>query len=858
VQNLKTDYLSNKLPVYHLKTTKAPVVTLQVWVKTGSADELKSEAGLSHFIEHLVFKGTDKFAPGEIAQVVEAAGGELNAYTSFDQTVFYVTVPKHQFEVAARVLSEMLIYPKFDPTEVDNEREVVVEEIKMGLDQPGRVSSKMLFDQMFKGHPYALPVIGTEENIRRVPVDEIKNYFGERYTGHNMSLVCVGDIEDEHLEILETYFKDLKFEGLKKQDRKRTPVLLSKDFVSHQKSEFEKDYFYISWPMKGYKSSDSETAELLSLLLGQGESSFLYDDLKLKKGLCRSIGASYFGGDENGIFVVSGVTIGDEIEALAKELPKSIEAFLKQSNIRTEILKARNIFDSEAAYSEESISSLCRNIGDDWLYYNRVGVTEEKKDRILNLDERDLKTFAKKIFSVKPYLSVLSKDDMSETLKSLPEKLQALSKVEPQFKAPTEADKLEKVEFKKTTKIQKKKTWTTDRGSQVVFVPESVGSVVSVKIAFEGGELLTSDQEQGLVSLFGDLWGREFTDLSEKEVAAKMDFYCSSFNAFSGKHSVGLSLSTLSKYFDELSPFFAKSIDGALFSEEVLNREKLSLISQLKSRVDRPSAVAFQEFSKLIFKDHIYSRDSIGVVEHIENITTASLEKYLEQILSQRCVFSFVGDLEESQVKSLVEDFESKLKAVGETLLASAKTKKPNKGAVLKEESDKNQSHIIIGYPAYNFKDDKKLHMDLVSALLGGQGGRLFIELRDKASLAYSVAPLDYAGLLGGYFGGYIACDPSKRETAISMMKVEFVKTTTSKFTSDEMAWMKNQVVGKFAMSSQRNSFISDTVLFDALYGLDPFEYETLEKRIDKITAEDLQNTMKEVLSGPEFIVSVG
>jgi len=858
VQNLKTDYLSNKLPVYHLKTTKAPVVTLQVWVKTGSADELKSEAGLSHFIEHLVFKGTEKFAPGEIAQVVEAAGGELNAYTSFDQTVFYVTVPKHQFEVAAQVLSQMLIHPKFDPTEVDNEREVVVEEIKMGLDQPGRVSSKMLFDQMFKGHPYALPVIGTEENIRRVPVDEIKNYFGERYTGHNMSLVCVGDIEDGDLKTLEKYFKDLSFEGLPKLDRLRPPVALGKDYVSHQKSEFEKDYFYISWPMQGYKSLESETAELLSLLLGQGESSFLYDELKLKKGLCRSIGASYFGGEENGIFVISGVTIGDEIEKLAVELPKAIEGFFKQENIRTDIIKARNIFDSEASYAEESIASLCRTIGDDWLYYNKVGETEEKKNRILSLNEDDLKIFAKELFKKKPYLSVLSKGDLSEAVKALPEKLFELKNINPAFKAPKENKKPESIDLKRKASSATKKSWTTKRGSQVIFVPQSIGSVVSAKIAFEGGELLASDKGQGLVSLFGNLWGREFKGLSEKEVAAKMDFYCSNFNAFSGKHSVGLSLTTLSKYFGELSGFFSKSVSAAVFSEDILIREKLSLVSQIRSRVDRPSAVAFKEFSELLFKDHIYSRDSLGVEEDIDKITTKSLNGYLQKILSQRCVFSFVGDLEEEQINELVADFESHLSEIGETLLKSAKVVHPTAGATSELKSEKNQSHIIIGYPAYTYRDDKKLHLDMISALLGGQGGRLFIELRDKASLAYSVAPLDFAGLLGGYFGGYIACDPSKKETAISMMKEEFLKTSQSKFSPEEMAWMSNQIVGKFAMSSQRNSFIGDTVLFDALYGLDPFDYESLKARIKKVTPEDLQKTMKEILSGPEFIVSVG
>jgi len=859
MQNVKINHLSNRLPVYHLKTTKAPVVTLQVWVKTGSADELALEAGLSHFIEHLVFKGTQRFAPGEIAQVVESAGGELNAYTSFDQTVFYVTVPKHKFEVAALVLSEMLIHPSFDPVEVDNEREVVVEEIKMGLDQPGRVSSKMLFNQMFKGHPYSLPVIGTEDNIRRVPVEEIKQYFGERYTGHNMSLVCVGDLDEDNLKTLEKYFKDLSFEGLPKKDRRRTPVSLSDKHYVHQKSEFEKDYFYLSWPMEGYKSLESETAELMALLLGQGESSFLYKELKLKKGLCRSIGASYFGGEESGIFVVSGVAIEDELTKLMLELPKTIKAFLLQEDVRQDILKARNIFDSEAAYSEESISSLCRNIGDDWLYYNKVGETEEKKNRILNLDEEDLSIFAKKIFSKKPYLSVLSKEEKLGDVGPLLSSFFDLSSIVPAFKKPEFKKTLDEVQLKPKVQHQEKRTWQTQRGSKVIFIPQAVGSVVSVKVAFEGGELLATDEQQGLVSLFGNLWGREFRDLNEHEVASKMDFYCSSFNAFSGKHSVGLSLTTLSKYFDDLSIFFSKSIKEAVFSEEVLEREKQNLTSQIKSRVDRPSAIAFKAFSQMLFKDHVYSRDSLGVEEHIAKINVESLEKYLKKLLAQRCVFSIVGDLKEEAVVSLVQDFEQHLKPVEGAIFEAPKVVKPKIGGEKNIASDKNQSHIIVGYPAFAFNDEKKkLHLDMISALLGGQGGRLFIELRDKASLAYSVAPLDYAGFLGGYFGGYIACDPAKRETAVKMMKEEFVKVSRADFSEEEMEWMRNQVVGKFAMSSQRNSFISDTVLFDALYGLDPFEYENLEHKVHAVSGEDLKNTMKEVLSGPEFVVSVG
>src|ERR1035438_4734577 len=135
-----TEYtLKNKMKVLLVESHKAPVVAVQMWVKTGSADEKKGEHGISHFIEHLVFKGTKKFGVGEIAKTIEGSGGELNAYTTFDHTVFHVTMSRDDLDVGLEVISEMMGFPKFDSTEIDREREVVCEEIKRGRSEERRV-----------------------------------------------------------------------------------------------------------------------------------------------------------------------------------------------------------------------------------------------------------------------------------------------------------------------------------------------------------------------------------------------------------------------------------------------------------------------------------------------------------------------------------------------------------------------------------------------------------------------------------------------------------------------------------------------------------------------------------------------
>src|SRR4029078_6893869 len=173
--------LKNGLKVLLVESHKSPVLSIQMWVKTGSADEKKGEEGISHFIEHLVFKGTRKFKVGEIASSVEAAGGELNAYTSFDQTVFYVTISKEFENVGLEVISEMMGFPSFDEKEINNEREVVIEEIKRSNDSPHRQASRLLFSTMYKKHPYGIPVIGYAENISSVSRDTLVNYYHGRY-----------------------------------------------------------------------------------------------------------------------------------------------------------------------------------------------------------------------------------------------------------------------------------------------------------------------------------------------------------------------------------------------------------------------------------------------------------------------------------------------------------------------------------------------------------------------------------------------------------------------------------------------------------------------------------------------------
>src|SRR6185312_11126217 len=282
--------LKNGLKVLLVESHKSPVLSIQMWVKTGSADEKKGEEGISHFIEHLVFKGTRKFKVGEIASSVEAAGGELNAYTSFDQTVFYVTISKEYENVGLDVISEMMGFPKFDEAEIDNEREVVIEEIKRSNDSPHRQASRLLFETMYKKHPYGIPVIGYENNINTVSRKTLTNYFNSRYNPKTMTLIVAGDFKSPEMKKkVDEYFG--KFGKNKLRVVKRAvdkPV--KKPALIVKQAPFQETIVHIAFPAPKASHKDIAALEVFALIFGQGDSSRLNQRLRLSEHLVNFAG----------------------------------------------------------------------------------------------------------------------------------------------------------------------------------------------------------------------------------------------------------------------------------------------------------------------------------------------------------------------------------------------------------------------------------------------------------------------------------------------------------------------------------------------------------------------------------------
>src|SRR5438067_1910130 len=268
----------------------APVASVQAWCATGSVDEDQHlGAGLSHILEHMLFKGTKTRSANQIAQSIQDVGGYINAYTSFDRTVFWIDVPKDGVGTALKALSDATMNSTLPPDEYKKEQEVIRREFAMGMDDPDRMVSLLLFGTAYQRHPYRFPVIGELEIYNQLTQEQVMQYYKTRYVPNNLTFVVVGDVDAEKVrQQLGDLFKPYPEKSLKPVFIPSEPPQLGRREV-HREFSTELTHFAMAWHIPEVTSPDVPALDLLSTILGDGRSSRLYRRVREEAGLALSI-----------------------------------------------------------------------------------------------------------------------------------------------------------------------------------------------------------------------------------------------------------------------------------------------------------------------------------------------------------------------------------------------------------------------------------------------------------------------------------------------------------------------------------------------------------------------------------------
>jgi zinc protease len=838
---VRREVLESGLSLLLCERRAAPVAELQLWVRAGSADERPDEAGLAHFHEHMLFKGTARRGVGEIAGEVEGAGGRINAYTSFDVTVYHATLPSDRTLVGLDVLCDAVRHPAFDAAEIAREIDVVLEEISRQEDSPPQVLANAVFAEAFRVHPYRAPILGTRESVAAFDPARVRAFFERWYAPDNLVLVAVGDFDaDAVAAAARDAFAGARPRGTK---RARAPepaqaglrsVVLARPF---QRASLE-----LSWPSVALAHADAAPLDLLAFVLGHGDSSRLVRRVQERAGLVDRIDAGCFTPLEPGCFSIGIDTDAERAAAALDAVAAELESARREAIRDDELEKARTNFLAAEHFERESATGVAQKLGGFELLAGSHEAEARYLDAVRRATRDDLLRVARTylaperltVGAVLPEAEAraLDAERIGAALRSGGERAGRVFAVPPRR---ADAGAVH--------------AYALPGGASLYVVPRRHVPVVCARAAFTGGQLAEQERTAGLSGFLASMWLRGTENRSAEDFARDAESLAVEIDGFSGRSSLGLTVETPSEHLEGALDLFAEAMLQPAFDPEELERERRETLAAIERREDRLAARTYMLFAETHFARHPYRHPLLGHAASVAAFDRALVAAHWERLVQgPNLALAVAGDVDPDRVAQLLAARLAELPPG--PCEPPWPPLEPPPDAIRRAEivRERAQAHLVIGFRGVSVRDDDRLALEVIAQILAGQGGRLFLDLRDRRGLAYSVTATNAEGLAPGTFSVYIATSPEKLAEARAGLLAELERLLEKPPEEGELERARRFLVGNFAIDAQRNAVHAAHVALDALYGLGPDASQRWPARIAAVTKDDVVRVARRII----------
>ncbi len=840
-----TRILPNGLEVLVREDPAQSVVELQIWVGVGSRDEPVGQEGIAHLFEHMLFKGTDKRGVGEIAAAIESAGGDINAYTSMDQTVYHITIAADYFLTAMDVISDAIQNSSFDKDELEREKLVVIEEIHRGQDNPVRAFSEELFRTAFTVHPYGRQIIGTEESVAGISRRDMVKFFKNWYRPGNMKLVVVGRVRAEEVsEAANSLFTFPDAQGADRQEVVEPAQTSLRTFRVQRDTDPAR--ITLAFPVGSLTDPETPVYDLLAAILSQGNSSRLPISLR-DKGIVLSAWAYAYTPRDPGIFVF-GATVGqDKVKGGLEGILEQIALLQNEPVSREEIDRARNQILNERIFDRERVEGQAREIGYLALNLGDTTFSDVYLSRIQAVDATDLMAAARRIFSPeRATVGFLTREEDAPPSDEMIEEL-LIGSLYPDM---SEADSAQRpLVFRSRL----------PNGITLLVREDHRLPLVAIRMGVLGGVRFENVDNQGAFNLLAHLLTRGTRKMSAAEMALALDGMSASLGGFSGRNSFGAVGRFLSRDIDEALYLMRQVLTDAVLPEDELELYKERIINAIRARKDDMTMFALDTFRAALFQDHPYRFSTLGTEESVRSMTRDDLlEIYRNVVRPEGIVISVAGDVQVADIYRLVEKYFGDLNGArydpGPLPIEMSRSGIHSQRV---ERDDKAQTHVVLGYlgPTVNSPDRDSL--DVLNAILAGQGGRLFAELRDRRSLAYSVFSFVAPGVDPGYVAFGIGVSPEREKEAVEGFLEQIRLIRDEPVSVEELERAKKYLIGSHMIGLQDLRSRGDEVFFPELYGRDLESALQFAQRIGSVTADQVQGAARKYLDPENYTLAV-
>ncbi|MDY0000044.1 MAG: pitrilysin family protein [Polyangia bacterium] len=829
--------LKNGLRVLVLPTSAAPVVALQAWVGVGSAHEALSEAGAAHFLEHMLFKGTHRRGVGELAKEVEAAGGDINAWTEFNNTVYHLVLGSRFLDLGLDILADAVQNPTLDPEEVERERQVILEEIQQGEDDPHRVNFQQLFSLVFGRHPYGRPVIGLRETVAAMGASDLRRFHRAWYAPGNITFVVAGDVDQSYVVgRVKAAFRSRGRETPGSEPRSALPKRGPR--VAIRYAPVREAYLLLGLPVPGLLHEDVPAIDLAATLLGQGDSSRLSRRLLRERRLVTDVSSYAFTPHDVGLFTLGATLEPDKLEEAVGSLVSEAFSLGSKPAGRDEVDKARVLTESSAIFQAETAPGIARRAGfyqytandPDYeaTYLAKVReVTPESLRRALG---RQLAPSRLSLALVLPEAAVPRR-----AREGLPARLRVLCEESGRGALEGRASVLPPPGRGGTIRT------VLPNGLRLLVKPDPTIPLVAFRAAWMGGLRNESSRSNGINNLISNLLTRGTASRSGDEIVEQVERMAGSIGGFTGRNSLGIRLETLSHFWRESLDIFADCLLNPLFPEEEVARERDLALQEIATRDDSLTGVAFRLFQKALYRDHPYRLNLGGETASVSRLDVGALRRYF----GRHCqvgdlVLTVVGDVDPESVAGEVARLLGRPRRRPSPEIAPPQEPNPRSPKAVSRSMERQQAHLVLGFLGTSILRKDRFALEVLATVLSGQGGRLFLHIRDRLGLVYRISAFTMEGIDPGYFAVYAATSPEQVGTLVSEIRAALGRLRNERVPKSELKRAKRFLLGHHDLTLQQRTHLASTLTFNELYGLGYEAHLKYSQSILAVTAEDL------------------
>ncbi len=812
--------LPNGLTIIVKPDHSAALASVQAWVKTGSMHEgAHLGAGLSHFLEHMLFKGTGRRSGPEISETVQAHGGYLNAYTTFDRTVYHVDLPSEHLEVAVDVLADAVLHSTIPAEEVERERDVILREIAMTRDDPDSRLWDTLFSTAFREHPYRHPIIGHREILSAVTRDELVHYYRSRYVPGNLVVVVVGDFEAGAARAaVERHFGAAPRTRLAPAPVPAEPGQLAPR-EAHRFEDVELSRAVLSWPIPGLAHPDAPVLDLIASILGHGDSSVLWSEVREKAGLVHEIHATSWNPGSCGLFCVSFTCDGAKRAAAVDAVGRVLALRADRGFTAAQLAKALRQLVVGEVNARKTMSGQASRLGAAEVVVGDLDYARIYFDRVRAVRLPDLRRV------LRSHLA--------------PERRNAVS-----INPPAEAGPDPVGRSRAPRRAPSFNETRLANGAVVLLRTDRRLPNVHLRVLMRGGALFEDPERRGSTALLATLLTKDTLRRSAAAVAQYVEEVGGSFYPFSGNNSLGVCSEVLPGDVDRALAVIRDGMFSPAFRPATFALERDAQLAGLKEDADDVVTMARKLIRRKFFGRHPMALDPDGDADGVRSLAPGDLAALHRRLrVAPNVVVAASGDFDPEKMARALGSLLGRLPAG-----PAPKGWTSGRGPALPEAAGDyvetracEQAVVLQAYPGPRLHAPDYFAGEVADELFSGMASQLFERVRGKKGLAYFVRSERVVGTESGMFCFLAGTQPGRETEVQAEIDAEIHRVQAGKVSEDELRRCRERLKAAWRQQSQTNSAQTFRAGLDALQGRPVNDADKYDGRIDAVAGADVR-----------------